>query len=100
MLSTPMAAENIRPHNVSVSAFDYSAHNTYPNFTLGVSGHYDTWTPSLRQNIFSPVDYATQASSQGMLPHMVSIHQSSLSFRTGSLDHPYPNGMLSPAPSK
>lgn len=123
MLSTPMAAENISPHDVSVSAFDDSAHNTYPNFTLGVSGHYDTWTPSFRQNIFSPVDYATQASSQGMpqplmncqipmvshvhdmshrhaqLPSMASIHQKSLSFCTGSLGHPHPNEMLSPAPS-
>lgn len=120
MLSTPVTAEMISPHDVSVSAFDYSAHNTYPSSTpdqRGVSGHYDTWTPSFRQNIFSPVDYATPASSQGMpqpsmtyqMPmvshmhdmshhhaqqsHMDSIHQRSLPFRTGSLGHPHPNGM-------
>ncbi|CAI7617818.1 unnamed protein product [Penicillium discolor] len=120
MLSTPVTTEMISPHDVSVSAFDYSAHNTYPNSTpdqRGVNGHYDTWTPSFRQNIFSPVDYATPASSQGIpqpsmtyqMPmvshmhdmshhhaqqsHMDSIHQRSLPFRTGSLGHPHPNGM-------
>lgn len=120
MLSTPVTAEMISPHDVSVSAFDYSAHNTYPNSTpdqRGVNGHYDTWTPSFRHNIFSPVDYTTPTSSQGMpqpsmtyqMPmvshmhdmsnhhaqqaHMDSIHQRSLPFRTGSLGHPHPNGM-------
>jgi hypothetical protein len=120
MLSTPVTAEMISPHDVSVSAFDYSAHNTFQNSTpdhsrAGVSGQYDTWTPSFRQNIFSPVDYTTPASSQGMpqpsmpyqmpmVPHMQdmshaqqshmdSIHQRSLPFRTGSLSHPHPNGM-------
>ncbi|CAI7603221.1 unnamed protein product [Penicillium glandicola] len=120
MMSTPVTAEMISPHDVSVSAFDYSTHNTYPNSTPDhsrtVGAHYDTWTPSFRQNIFSPVDYTTPATSQGMpqtsmayqmpmvshmhdMSHhhaqsqMDSIHQRSLPFRTGSLGHPHPNGM-------
>ncbi|KAI3113415.1 hypothetical protein CBS147333_2853 [Penicillium roqueforti] len=121
MMSTPVTSEMISPHDVSVSAFDYS-HNTYQNSTPdqsrgGMSGHYDTWAPSFRQNIFSPVDYTTPATSQGMaqpsmsyqMPivshmhdmshhhaqqaHMDSMHQRSLPFRTGSLGHPHPNGM-------
>ncbi|KAJ5971791.1 uncharacterized protein N7479_001709 [Penicillium vulpinum] len=51
MLSTPVTAEMISPHNVPVSASDYSAYNTYPNSTPGVSGHCDTWTPSFHDNI-------------------------------------------------
>ncbi|KAJ5265193.1 hypothetical protein N7524_006211 [Penicillium chrysogenum] len=76
-------------------AFDYSA-QTYPNSTSGVTGHYDNWTPYFRQNIFSPIDYATPVSSQGMphvnelpvshrrahLPNMDTIHQRSLFLRT------------------
>ncbi|EKV14561.1 hypothetical protein PDIG_32750 [Penicillium digitatum PHI26] len=121
IISTPVTTEMISPHDVSVSAFDYSAQTTYPHSTpdprAGVSGHYDTWTPSFRQNIFGQVDYATPTSSQGMpqpsmtyqMPmvshmhdmshhhaqqsHMDSIHQRSLPFRTGSLGHPPPNGM-------
>ncbi|KAJ5046198.1 hypothetical protein NUH16_003023 [Penicillium rubens] len=95
MLSTPMAAEIISPHNASALAFDYSA-QTYPNSTSGVTGHYDNWTPYFRQNIFSPIDYATPVSSQGMphvnelpvshrrahLPNMDTIHQRSLFLRT------------------
>ncbi|KAJ6094337.1 Protein of unknown function DUF2841 [Penicillium canescens] len=98
MLSTPMTAEMISPHNASALAFDYTA-QTYPNSTPGVTGHYDNWTPSFPQNIFSPVHYATPVSSQGMprlsmndpvshrhahLPNMDTIHQRSLFLRTES----------------
>ncbi|KAJ5958584.1 uncharacterized protein N7479_005734 [Penicillium vulpinum] len=118
MLSAPVTAEMIGPHDVS--AFDYS--NTFQNSTpdhsrAGVAGHYETWTPSFRQNVFTPVDYPTPATSQGMhqpsmtyqmpmVSHMQdmshhhsqqsqmdSLHQRSLPFRTGSLGHPHPNGM-------
>ncbi|KAJ5443373.1 Protein of unknown function DUF2841 [Penicillium cf. griseofulvum] len=122
MLNAPVTAELLSPHDVSVSAFDYSAHNAFSNSTsdhsrAGVNGHYDAWTPSFRQNIFTPVEYPTPVSSQGMtqpsmayqMPmgshmhdmahhhaqqsHMDSLHQRSLPFRTGSLGHPNPNGL-------
>lgn len=66
ILGTPVTAELTSPHSASVSALKYSAHNTYPISTPGVSGHCDTWAPSFRREIFSTVDYATPASSQGM----------------------------------
>ncbi|KAJ5512581.1 hypothetical protein N7463_002133 [Penicillium fimorum] len=109
----------ISPHDVSVSSFDYSAHNTFSNSTPDHSraAQYDTWTPSFRQNIFTPVEYPTPASSQGMtqstmayqMPmvshmhdmsnhhaqqsHMDSLQQRSLPFRTGSMGHPNHNGL-------
>jgi hypothetical protein len=106
MLSTPVTAEMISPHDVSV--FDYPTHNS---FTSSTSDHqrgtqYDPWTPSFRQNIFGPVDYnpaTSQAMSQPSLYQMpmthmhdmsnTSIDQRSLPFRTGSLSHPQPHGM-------
>ncbi|KAJ5836584.1 hypothetical protein N7447_002610 [Penicillium robsamsonii] len=119
MLNAPVTAEMISPHDVSVSSFDYSTHNTFSNSTPDHSraGHYDTWAPSFRQNIFTPVEYPTPASSQGMaqstmayqmpmvsqmhdMSHhhaqqsqMDSIHQRSLPFRTGSLGHPNNNAL-------
>ncbi|KAJ5253828.1 Protein of unknown function DUF2841 [Penicillium chrysogenum] len=96
--STPMTAEIVSPHNSSALAFDYAA-QTYPNSTPGVTGHYDSWTPSSLQSIYSPVYYATPVSSQGMpqlsmnypvshrhahLPNMDTIHQRSLCLRTES----------------
>ncbi|KAJ5794842.1 hypothetical protein N7457_001441 [Penicillium paradoxum] len=113
MLNTPVTAEMISPHDVS--AFDYSAHSSFSGTTsdqrAGAAAHYDPWTPSFRQNLFSSVDYTTPATTQGvpqhsmtyqmpMVPHMhdMSHHhaqshmdQRSLPFRTGSLGHP--NGM-------
>ncbi|KAJ5576019.1 hypothetical protein N7535_002945 [Penicillium sp. DV-2018c] len=111
MLSAPVTAEMISPHDVS--AFDYSPHSSFTSSTTDHSrtaagAHYDPWTPSFRQNIFSPVDYTSPATSQGvsqpsmtyqmpMAPHyqshMDSLAQRDLPFRTGSLGHPHPNGL-------
>jgi hypothetical protein len=118
MLSAPVTAEMISPHDVS--AFDYSPHSSFTSSTpdhsrTGASAHYDPWTPSFRQNIFSPVDYTSPATSQGvpqpsmtyqmpMAPHMHdmshnhqshmdSLAQRGLPFRTGSLGHPHHNGL-------
>lgn len=112
MLSTPVSAEMISPHDVSV--FDYSTPNTYPTSTPDqkhTASGYDAWTPTFRQNIFSPVDYSTPATSQGLPPptmpyhmsmtspaHLHDMHhaqspldmsQRALPFRTGSLGHPH-----------
>lgn len=117
MLSTPVSAEMISPHDVSV--FDYSSQATFPTSTpdqqrTAAPGHYDAWsTPTFRQNIFSPVDYGAPPSSQGLPPPSMSYHmpmaspaqlhdmshhgqapmdsmgQRALPFRTGSLGHPH-----------
>ncbi|KAJ6002066.1 hypothetical protein N7522_007293 [Penicillium canescens] len=112
MLSTPVTAEMISPHDVSV--FDYSSHNAFPTSTPDHqrAGHYDPWAPAptFRQNIFGTVDYNAAPSSQPMSQPSMSYHmpmaphhmhdmsqshvdQRSLPFRTGSLGHPHPNGL-------
>lgn len=116
MLSTPVSAEMISPHDVSV--FDYPSQNPFPASTPDqqhtAPGQYDAWsTPTFRQNIFSPVDYSAPPSSHSLpqppmsyhLPmaspgqlHDMSHHnqspldsmgQRALPFRTGSLGHPH-----------
>lgn len=109
MLSTPVSAEMISPHDISV--FDYSSQNPFPTSTPDqqqrtAPGQYDAWsTPTFRQNVFSPVDYSAPPSSQGLPPpsmsyqmpmaspaqlhDMDSMSQRSLPFRTGSLGHPH-----------
>ena len=117
ILSTPVSAEIISPHDVSV--FDYSASTPFASSTPeqqrpGAPGQYDTWTPSFRQNIFSPIDYNAPATTQALHPpppisyhipmtmpaqlHDLSRHAqhpldsmgaSALPFRTGSLGHPH-----------
>ncbi|KAJ5573878.1 uncharacterized protein N7459_008305 [Penicillium hispanicum] len=118
MLSTPVSAEMISPHDVSV--FDYSAQTPFPTSTpdqqrSGAPSQYDAWTPTFRQNIFSPVDYSNSATTQALQPppsmpyhipmaspvqlqdmshHHVhspldSMGQRALPFRTGSLGHPH-----------
>lgn len=109
MLNTPVTAEMISPHDVSV--FDYSSQNSFTSSTSDHqrgAGHYDPWTnPSFRSNIFGPVDYSpatTQAMSQPSMGYPMPMgpgmhdmsHASldrSLPFRTGSLSHPHPHGM-------
>ncbi|KAJ5104845.1 hypothetical protein NUU61_002192 [Penicillium alfredii] len=125
MLSTPVSAEMISPHDVSV--FDYPAHNPFPTSTpdhqrTGAAGQYDPWTPTFRQNIFSPVDYSAPATSQPLGPPSMSYHmplaspaqlhdmshphaqspmdplgQRALPFRTGSLGHPHGLPLTHPA---
>jgi len=112
MLSTPVSAEMISPHDVSV--FDYSTQNPFststPNQQRTAPGQYDTWTPAFRQNIFSPVDYSTPHSAlpPPTVPYHMSmtspaqlhdmshhgqspldVSQRALPFRTGSLGHPH-----------
>lgn len=113
MLSTPVTAEMISPHEVL--AFDYSTQNPYPATTPDqhrAAGQYDAWAPSFRQNIFSPVDYSAPPTNHGLPPpsmsyqmpmaspaqmHDMSHHaqspldmsQRALPFRTGSLGHPH-----------
>lgn len=115
MLSTPVSAEMISPHDVSV--FDYSSQNPFPTSTPDqqrtAPGQYDPWsTPSFRQALFSPVDYSGPPSSQGLPPPPMSYHmpmashtqlhdmshhnqspdsmgQRALPFRTGSIGHPH-----------
>ena len=119
MLSTPVTAEMISPHDVSV--FDYSTQHSFPTSSPDqqrnpAAAQYETWPPTFRQNIFSPVDYSNSGSTQAMsqtpmsyhMPmaspaqlhdmshhhapsHMDSMAQRALPFRTGSLGHP--NGM-------
>lgn len=107
MLSTPVTAEMISPHDVSV--FDYQSHNPYPTSTP------DQWsTPSFRQNMFSPVDYNAPGTAQHLpqttMPYSMTMappalhglpplesspidpSQRALPFRTGSLGHPHPHG--------
>jgi hypothetical protein len=112
MLNTPVTAEMISPHDVSV--FDYSSHNAFPATTPdhNRTGHYDPWAPApaFRQNIFGAVDYTTAPTSQPMSQPSMSYHmpmtphhmhdmsqshidQRSLPFRTGSLGHPHPNSL-------
>ena len=118
MLSTPVSAEMISPHDVSV--FDYSTQTPFHSSTPDqprstVPSHYETWAPTFRQNIFGPVDYSGPATTQAMHPpppmpyhipmaspaqlHDMSHHhaqspvdsmgQRALPFRTGSLGHPH-----------
>lgn len=109
MLSTPVSAEMISPHEVSV--FDYPP-TTFPTSSPDQARHtptgpYDTWAPpSFRQDIFSPVGYPAPT-TQGMPYHLPmaspaqlhemshaqspldSMGQRALPFRTGSLGHPH-----------
>ncbi|KAJ5524660.1 hypothetical protein N7494_011310 [Penicillium frequentans] len=123
MLSTPVTAEMISPHDVSV--FDYSQ----PQFPGSspeqqrhqAPGHYDPWgAPTFRQNVFGSVDYGVPTSSQSVTPVSMPYHmpmaspahlhdmshqhphaqspmdpmaQRALPFRTGSLGHPHPHGL-------
>lgn len=72
MLSTPVSAEMISPHEVSV--FDYSQ-NPFPSSSpdqarSAAPSHYDAWGPSFRPNMFAPVDYT----SAGAVPPPMSYH--------------------------
>ncbi|KAJ5754675.1 hypothetical protein N7533_004218 [Penicillium manginii] len=107
MLSTPVTAEMISPHDVSV--FAYSSQPTYPSSTP--DQHWST--PTFRQDIFSPVGYNAPATTQPSMPynmamappthsmHGLPTHEQppmdpinrSLPFRTGSLGHPHPHGL-------
>lgn len=111
MLSTPVSAEMISPHDVSV--FDYSQ-NPFPTSSPAdqargaASSHYDSWAPHYRQTLFSPVDYAPAGavppppmSYHIPMPSPAQMHDMShpahmdsrpLPFRTGSL----PNGLPIP----
>ncbi|KAJ5176743.1 uncharacterized protein N7482_002620 [Penicillium canariense] len=112
MLSTPVTAEMISPHDVSV--FDYSNSHPFPSSTPDQK--YDTWAPTFRQNIFSPVDYNTPATTHGLPPPAMQYHmpmaspaqlhdmtpmdsmgQRALPFRTGSLGHPHEMPLPHPA---
>lgn len=108
MLSTPVTAEMISPHDVSV--FAYPSQPSYPSSTP--DQHWST--PSFRQDIFSPVGYNAPATTQPMahtsmaysMPMAPPTHlhglpseesamdaaNRSLPFRTGSLGHPHPHG--------
>ncbi|KAJ5672659.1 hypothetical protein N7507_001786 [Penicillium longicatenatum] len=123
MLSTPVTAEMISPHDVSV--FDYSQ-PPFPNSSPEhqrhqAPGHYDPWgAPTFRQNVFGSVDYGVPTSSQAVTPVSMPYHmpmaspahlhdmshqhshaqspmdpmsQRALPFRTGSLGHPNPHGL-------
>lgn len=110
MLSTPVTAEMISPHDVSV--FDYSTSHGFPTSTADQK--FDGWAPTFRQNLFSPVDYNAPAGTHGLPqppmhyhmsmaspaqlhdmshPHTQSpldpMSQRTLPFRTGSLGHPH-----------
>lgn len=112
ILSTPVSADIISPHDISV--FDYSAPTSFASSTPdqqrpGAPSQYDTWTPPFRQNIFSPIDYSASATHALHPPpsipyhipmaapaqlHDMSHHHapalgSALPFRTGSLGHPH-----------
>ncbi|KAJ5495185.1 hypothetical protein N7539_000301 [Penicillium diatomitis] len=64
MMNTPVTAEMISPHDVSV--FDYSTSQTF--HPPSPDQKFDPWTPSFRQILFSPVDYTTSPVTHGM-PH-------------------------------
>ncbi|EPS34617.1 hypothetical protein PDE_09581 [Penicillium oxalicum 114-2] len=110
MMNTPVTAEMISPHDVSV--FDFPT--SQPFGTSSPDQKFDAWTPSFRQILFSPVDYSTPTVTQSM-PHpamqynsmpmlsasqmhdMTSPHAQSLMdpsgqrvlpFRNGSIGHP------------
>ncbi|KAJ5689407.1 hypothetical protein N7462_003799 [Penicillium macrosclerotiorum] len=125
MLSAPVTAEMISPHDVSV--FDYPPTTPYPTSTPDQSRHpapgqYEAWAPTFRQNIFSPVDYSAPPTTQGVLPPMpyhagmpmaspaqlhdmthphaqspMDMSQRALPFRTGSLGHPHGLPLSHPA---
>lgn len=105
MLSTPVTAEMVSPHDVSV--FSYSSQPSYPTSTP--DQHWPT--PTFRQDIFNPVGYNTPVTTQPSMPysmamappshgiHGLQAHETpldpsnrSLPFRTGSLGHPHPHG--------
>lgn len=105
MLSTPVTAEMVSPHDVSV--FSYSSQPSYPTSTP--DQHWPT--PTFRQDIFSPVGYNAPATTQPSMPYSMAMappshgihglpaHEApldpanrSLPFRTGSLGHPHPHG--------
>ncbi|KAJ5381566.1 uncharacterized protein N7496_003994 [Penicillium cataractarum] len=62
MLSTPVTAEMISPHDVSV--FDYSTSHGFPASTSDQK--FDAWAPTFRQTLFSPVDYNAPAVTHGL----------------------------------
>ncbi|KAJ5182869.1 hypothetical protein N7492_000485 [Penicillium capsulatum] len=122
MLSTPVTAEMVSPHDVSV--FDYSQPpfaSSTPDHQRAAPGHYDSWTPTFRQNIFSPVDYSGTPTTQAVHPSsmympmaspaqlhdmshphhvqspMDSMNPRALPFRTGSLGHPHGLPLSHPA---
>lgn len=103
MLSTPVSAEIISPHDVSV--FEYSSSGSFASSTPDQqrTSHYDWSTPTFRQNIFSPVDYSGSSTNSG-LPHpsmpyhmplaspthlhdMDPMNPKALPYRTGSFGH-------------
>ncbi|KAJ6110304.1 hypothetical protein N7486_002539 [Penicillium sp. IBT 16267x] len=77
MLSTPITAEMLSPHDVSV--FEYSQ-PSFPNSSPEqqrhqAPGHYDPWgTPTFRQNVFGTVDYGVPTSSQAAPPASMPYH--------------------------
>ncbi|KAJ5894528.1 hypothetical protein N7495_006219 [Penicillium taxi] len=114
MLNTPVPAEIISPHEVTV--FDYSSQNSYPTSAeqqRNPNVQYDSWAPTFRpQHIYGPVDYSTPPTSQPLPQpsmqyhmHLASTHlqdmshhhhsqspmdsQRALPFRNGSLSHPH-----------
>lgn len=117
MLNTPVTAEMISPHDVSV--FDYG--NAQPFPTSSPDQKFETWAPTFRQTLFSPVDYNAPAVTNGLPqptmqyhmsmaspgqlhdmshPHAQSpldMSQRALPFRTGSLGHPHELSLSHPA---
>lgn len=106
MLSTPVSAEIISPHDVSV--FDYASSGSFPTTTPEQqrTAGYDSWsTPTFRQNIFSPENYSAPSSGHGLPPPSMPYHMPMVSpthlhdmdpmnpralpFRTGSMGHPH-----------
>jgi hypothetical protein len=57
LLSTPVTAEMVSPHDVSV--FDYLTSHPFP--ASMPDQKYDAWAPTFRQTLFNPVDYNAPA---------------------------------------
>lgn len=117
MLNTPVTAEMISPHDVSV--FDYG--NAHPFQTSSPDQKFETWAPTFRQTLFSPVDYNAPAVTNGLSQSTMQYHMSmaspaqlhdmshphaqspldmsqrALPFRTGSLGHPHELPLSHPA---
>ncbi|OKP00905.1 hypothetical protein PENSUB_7486 [Penicillium subrubescens] len=117
MLSAPVTAEMISPHDISV--FDYPTSH-FPTSTPDQK--FDGWAPTFRQTLFSPVDYNAPSVTHGLPqpgmqyhmpmaspaqlhdmshPHahspMDAMSQRALPFRTGSLGHPHELPLSHPA---
>lgn len=115
MLNSPVTAEMISPHDVSV--FDYPT--SHPFQTSTPDQKYDAWAPTFRQTLFSPVDYNAPSVTHGLPEPSMAYHlpmaspaqlhemshtspldsmsQRALPFRTGSLGHPHELPLSHPA---